>query len=314
MTSRELEIFHAVMSSRSLTEAAASLGISQPALSKALKRLEDGLQMPLFRRIKGRLRPTLEADSLFPESARLMREIARLSRTAAELRGGEAGLVRVAASASLGMSVVPRVMAEFARAFPKAKIVSHFVPAATCAELVVGNHVDVGFCLSPIGNPGSVVRSVSTVPLACALHPEDPLARKEEITPRDLIGARVISFGSNTYLGQLLDDAFARDGLERPLAIELITSIQAPALVQNGAGIAIVDGYMEGAGLSGIVWRPLVPAVMLPVNVITSTTRPASRLTNRFVEDFVAALDSSRIMPPHAPARRGTGTSSRAPA
>ncbi|HEY8613983.1 MAG TPA: LysR family transcriptional regulator [Roseomonas sp.] len=314
MTSRELEIFHAVMSSRSLTEAAISLGISQPALSKALKRLEDRLHMQLFRRVKGRLRPTLEAESLFPESARLIREIARLGRTAAELRGGESGLLRVAASASLGMSVIPRIVAEFARAFPKVKIVSHVVPAATCAELVVGNHVDVGFCLSPISNPGSVSQTVASVPLACALHREDPLARKDVITPRDLSEARVISFGSNTYFGQLLDDAFACDGLERPLSIELITSIQAPALVQSGAGIAIVDRYMEGATLAGIVWRPLLPLVMLPVNVITSTMRPTSRLTSRFVESFIAAVGAGDVKPPHAPARRGTGTNSRAPA
>lgn len=314
MTSRELEIFHAVMSSRSLTEAAAALRISQPALSKALKRLEDRLRMPLFRRVKGRLRPTTEAESLFPESARLMRDIARLSRTAAELRGGEAGTLRIAASASLGLSVVPRAMAEFARLFPKVKLVSHCVQAATCAELVVGHHVDLGFCLSPVGNPGSVTRSVATVALACALHPDDPLARRPSLSPRDLAGARLISFGSSTYFGQLLDDAFARDGVERPLAIELATSLQAPALVRSGAGIAIVDAYMEQAGPPGLAWRPLLPAVRLPVNIVTSATRPTSHLANRFAEIVLAALGAGAVTPPAAPARRAAGTSSPAPA
>lgn len=312
MTSRELEIFHAIMSSRSLTEAAASLGISQPALSKALKRLEDRLRMPLFRRIKGRLHPTLEAENLFPESARLMQEIARFGRSASELRDGEAGLLRIAASASLGISVVPMAVAEFARAFPKVKIVSHFVPATMAAELVVGNHVDVGLCLSPVSNPGSVTQSLATVPMVCAIHPDHPLADSPAIRPRDLMGEKLISFSSGTYFGKLLDDAFAKDGMERHIAIELITAIQAPALVLQGAGVALVDRYMEGGGFPGIVWRPFVPRVLLPVNVITSTMRPTSRLANRFLECLSAALEAQRVRQAGGPAHPGTGTSSRA--
>ena len=312
MTSRELEIFHAVMSSRSLTEAAASLGVSQPALSKALKRLEDKLRMPLFRRIKGRLHPTLEAESLFPESARLMQDIARLSTTAAEMRDGESGLLRVAASSSIGIVIVPQAVASFAQVLPKVKVVSHFVPASAAAQLVAGNHVDVGLCLSPVVTPGTVLHSLATVPIACALPPGHPLAARSVVRPRDLRGERLISFSSSTYFGQLLDEAFATDGAERRVMIELATAIQAPALVLRGAGVALVDSYMEGAGFPGLVWRPFAPQVMLPVNVVTSTLRPTSRLANRFLQHVADALRAHRITPASAPAGPATGTSSRA--
>jgi DNA-binding transcriptional LysR family regulator len=314
MTSRELEIFYAVMSSRSLTDAAASLGVSQPALSKALKRLEDRLRMPLFRRIKGRLYPTLEAEGLFPESARLVQEIARLGRTAMELRDGEAGLLRIAASASLGISVMPSAVAEFTRAFPTVKIVSHFVPATTAAELIVGNHVDIAMCLSPVSVPGCVTQSLAMVPMICALHPEHPLAKKSVIGPRDLMDVKLISFGSNTYLGQLLDEAFEREGVQRRVGIELVIAAQAPSLVRCGAGVALVDGYMQIAGFEGICWRPFLPHVMLPVNVITSAKRPSSRLTHRFMEKVTAIVAANQVKLPPSRARRETGTSSRAPA
>ncbi len=314
MTSRELEIFYAVMSSRSLTEAATSLGVSQPALSKALKRLEDRLRMPLFRRIKGRLYPTLEAEGLFPECARLVQEIARLSRTAMELRDGEAGLLRIAASASLGISVVPGAVAEFTKAFPTVKIVSHFVTAATAADLIVGNHVDIGMCLSPVSAPGCVTQSLAMVPMICAVHPDHPLAKKSVIGPRDLMDVKLISFGSNTYLGQLLDEAFERDGLERRIGIELMTAVQAPSLVRSGAGVALVDGYMQLAGFADICWRPFMPQVLLPVNIITSAKRPSSRLTHRFMETMAAAVAANQIKLQPARARRETDTSSQAPA
>jgi DNA-binding transcriptional LysR family regulator len=314
MTSRELEIFHAVMSSRSLTEAAASLGVSQPALSKALKRLEDKLRMPLFRRIKGRLHPTLEAESLFPESARLMQDIARLSTSAAALRDGESGLLRVAASSSLGIAIVPVAVASFARALPKVKVISHFVPASAAAQLVAGSHVDLGLCLSPTVTPGTVLHSLATVPIVCALPPGHPLAAQAVVRPRDLRDERLISFSADTYFGQLLDDAFVADGVERRLAIELATAIQAPALVLRGAGVALVDSYMEGAGFPGLVWRPFAPQVRLPVNVVTSTVRPTPRLAHRFLQHLSAALQANPVMPAPVPAGPATGTSFPAPA
>ena len=70
----------AVMSSRSLTEAAGALHISQPALSKAVKRLEDRLRLPLFHRVNGRLRPTRFShvrlcDSFTPSEGALPRGV-----------------------------------------------------------------------------------------------------------------------------------------------------------------------------------------------------------------------------------------------
>jgi len=290
MTSRELEIFHAAMCSRSLTEAAAALRISQPAMSKAIKRLEDKLRLPLFRRIKGRLRPTPEAESLFPEAARLMREISGLSRTAMELRDGETGLLRVAASASLGLSIVPTALATFTAAYPRVKIVSHFLGAAAIANLILGNRIDVGMTLSPVTTPGTSTHSVSTIPIVCAMHETHPLVAKSVVRPRDLDGVPLISFGSDTSFGQLLDEAFAFDGRRRRITIELIIGIQALPLVRQNAGIALVDGYMRSTGFSSVVWRPFEPEVTLPVNVITSTMHPPSRLAHRFIERLLTAI------------------------
>lgn len=293
MTSRELEIFHAVMRSRSLTEAAASLHISQPAMSKAIRRLEDRLRLPLFRREKGRLRPTLEAENLFPEVARLMREIGGLSRAAMELRDGETGLLRVAASSSLGLSIAPAAIAAFARAYPKVKVVTHFSGAAAIAELILDNGIDLGITLSPVSAPGTASRSLAAVPMICAMPETHPLAAKPVIRPRDLEGERLISFGSDTHFGRLLDEAFAREGVQRRLAIELIISVQAVPLVRCGAGIALVDSYMRAAGFAGVAWRRFEPEVKLPVTIVTSTTHPVSRLAARFIEHVAAAVDAA---------------------
>jgi hypothetical protein len=60
---RHIEIFHAVMTSGNLTQAATLLHTSQPTVSRELARLEQQLGLQLFGRVRGRLQPTVRAGS-----------------------------------------------------------------------------------------------------------------------------------------------------------------------------------------------------------------------------------------------------------
>ncbi len=80
MNLRQIEVFRAVMLRRSVTDAARMLGVSQPTLTKVLRHAEDQLGFRLFRREKGRLRPTEEAELLFTDADRIFRELQSLQR------------------------------------------------------------------------------------------------------------------------------------------------------------------------------------------------------------------------------------------
>ncbi|EPN17167.1 DNA-binding transcriptional regulator LysR, partial [Pseudomonas syringae pv. actinidiae ICMP 18804] len=70
VTLRHIEVFRAVMTSGSVTEAANMLNTSQPTVSRELARFELLTQLKLFDRVRGRLRPTAQALSLFEEVQR----------------------------------------------------------------------------------------------------------------------------------------------------------------------------------------------------------------------------------------------------
>ena len=118
MRARQLEVFTAVMRAGTVTEAARMLNISQPALSQILRHTEDELGFALFLREKGRLRPTPEAHELYPEAERLFGEIEGLRRKTADLRLGQAGLVRIGSSTPVAMSVLPGVLSAFRTRHP----------------------------------------------------------------------------------------------------------------------------------------------------------------------------------------------------
>ena len=71
MLLREIEVFRSVMSVGSASKAAALLGVTQPAISQSLRRLEEAAGFPLFRRLRGRLQPTPEAQALLVEVERV---------------------------------------------------------------------------------------------------------------------------------------------------------------------------------------------------------------------------------------------------
>ncbi|MGE0717589.1 MAG: LysR family transcriptional regulator [Alphaproteobacteria bacterium] len=302
MKARHLEIFHAIMRNGTITDAARQLGISQPAVSKAIALAESDLKLKLFRRVRGRLFPTLEAESLFPDADRLMRELGAIQRHATDLRDGKAGLLRMAASSSLAVSIVPAALANFRRDKPGVQIVSHLLPAADVAAMVGSNEVDLGLTLSPVVIPGLRVRSLAATEMACALPESHPLAARDVIHPGDLAGLPLISFSSQTFFGRLLDEAFEQEGATRRVTIELAMALHAGTLVRAGAGVGILDGFLPMVGIAGIVWRPFRPRVLLPVNLVTAETRPASRFAAEFEPYLKAAIEEAEGSRPLAPA------------
>ena len=119
MNLRHLEAFRAVMLSGSVTQAAQSLNLSQPAVSKMLAELEHQLGFQLFLRSRGSaLTVTPEADAFFYEVERSFSGIAALKRVAEDIRNMATGTLRIAALPALAVSFLPRVIAAFRETHP----------------------------------------------------------------------------------------------------------------------------------------------------------------------------------------------------
>jgi DNA-binding transcriptional LysR family regulator len=90
MRLRQIEVFHAVYSTGSMTSAAAMLNVSQPSVSKVLAHAEQQLGYLLFERLKGKLVPTPEAHRLFAHVSAVYRDVDRLRRYARVRAGSTA--------------------------------------------------------------------------------------------------------------------------------------------------------------------------------------------------------------------------------
>ena len=92
MRLKHIEVFNALMSTGSVVGAARLLFISPPAVSKALKMVEDELGFLLFQRVQGRLEATAEAQALYEEVAKIPPQLAALRTLTQQLKTGDGGL------------------------------------------------------------------------------------------------------------------------------------------------------------------------------------------------------------------------------
>lgn len=281
MRARQIEVFRMVMRCGTLTSAAQALNVSQPALSQILLHTEDELGFKLFERVKGRLIPTPEAEELYPDVERLFSDIEGLRRRAGDMRRGHSGLVQLAASAPPSLSLVPQALRQFRAAHPGVRVLSYVVPAEVIVTMLDRGQAGLGIAMTDQPSPLIEAEIIGSARIVCVLPTGHPLAEKETIGPEDIAGETIISYRAESLPGQLLRAALHREGVSFQPEMEIDVSIIALAFVQQGLGIAIVDGLLPWHSFSGLVTRPFLPTVTLPLCLLTSARRPLSQSHDR---------------------------------
>jgi len=289
MNTRQLEVFRAIMRDGTITAAANSLAISQPAVSKLLHHLESQLGYALFDRISGRLVPTMEAHLLFADADRVFRQMEALKSLARNVGAQKIGLLRIGASLPVTYSVLPAALAAFRAKHPEVKIHLNALPKREIVEALLMGDIDVAITLAPILAPTVRRERLAEVPVVAVMRVGDPLAAQATIRPADLDARPLISYGSHAEVGAQLDEAFAQDGRTREVAIQIISSVGAVPLVREGLGIALVDGLVAWQGFEGLVARPFRPRVVAEISASFNDARPESR----FLRAFMTCLRST---------------------
>lgn len=262
-TARQLEIVRAVMRSGSVTDAAAFLSISQPAVSMVLKECEQRMGFKLFSRRQGRLKPTKEALALLPELERVFAGIEQVQQLAQDLRETRVGLIRIAATAAIADSLLPQAIRFLSLTHPNVQVAIQTMLSLDVVEEVAMERVDLGLVMSPQEFRGSEVIDLCQSELVCIVADGHPASKLQRIDPAGLAKYPFISFSRNLPLGASIDDVFRRAGVRRRIAIEVGPSSTACSLVRLGVGCAVVDPFVltgpAGAGLKKIRFTPSTP-------------------------------------------------------
>jgi DNA-binding transcriptional LysR family regulator len=290
MNARQLEVFRAVMRNRSLTAAAETLHVSQPAVSKLLRHFETQIGYTLFERLGGRLVPTPEAQLLYRDADRIFREIEVLKGLSDRIRDKQVGLLRVGASAPPTFALLPYATERFRQRNPGLRVVLETLPAAAIDEEILLGNLDLGVTMRWSAESQLRCESLGKAAIVALMRPDSPLARLDTVTPADLVGQPLISYSAQTMVGSLLEQAFRQADVQLQVQIEVSLSIAACSLVQHGLGIALVDGLVPWSNFGNLVVRPFRPEVVVEIVLSRSALRPQTRYGREYARDLRAAV------------------------
>lgn len=158
------------------------------------------------------------------------------------IRDKQVGLLRIAASAPPTFALLPRAVERFGKRNPGTRIVLHTLPAEEIGERILIGDIDLGLTMAEITEPQVRSTVIGRTEIVAVMLADSPLAARPLITPHDLAGETVISYGAHPSAGRLLDRVFHEAGIERVAQIEITLSIAAAPLVAHGLGVAVVDG------------------------------------------------------------------------
>ncbi|HEX6544418.1 MAG TPA: LysR family transcriptional regulator [Ktedonobacterales bacterium] len=139
----QLRIFQAVAAHRSYTRAAEELYLSQPAVSLQVRALERTIGLPLFEKSGRTLKLTDAGRELLTYSDRIFALLDETQLVLEELSGARRGMVKVAASTTAGIYVVPTALGAFHRLNPDVKLTLDVVNRFTVQEHLLNDEVDL---------------------------------------------------------------------------------------------------------------------------------------------------------------------------
>ena len=295
MDVRLLEAFRAVVDHRSVTAAATAMGVTQPAVSTQIARLEETIGFALFERSGGRLKPTPEGLLFYAEATRVLGEVDRLESTTAQIREGQAGRLTIASHPWAAISLLPKLVSEFLAQRPGVSVRLISRHSDVVSQLLPSESFDIGIAELPIDE--MAVR-LSRFRMRCVaiLPAGHKLGSRKVLTPAILSGRPVVAPSRTLQTSVRVLKAFADAGADwAPIAeAEFFASVC--GLVASGAGWSIVDPLSARTFKHlGLVVRDFVPAVHYEIGAFYAREREPSILAQSFLSmltDKLNTLDS----------------------
>jgi len=286
---RQLEAFQATAKTGSVTQAAKSLGVSQPAVSRLLADFSSAVGFELFERKSGTLTPTSEARYMLTEVSRVFESLNHLEDLRRDLKERTAGHLRIACLPGFATSHLPKVLTEFLDQRPGVTVTLEPDRPERILEWIIGEQYDCGITDGFSGHPATE-RIDIPIKTVCILPQGHALADKKTISPIDLQNEKIVHSRRDSPFHVALSQSFAQQGVSLNSWIEVRQFTGACTIVSQGKGVSIVSA-LDAAQFEdkGVISRPFEPKLEHRLSIL----RPLSGNRSLLVLDFIEAFQES---------------------
>lgn len=287
MELRYLRYFVAVAHERHFTKAAKALGISQPPLSQQIKRLEEEVGTPLFRRLTRGVELTEAGEAFYEDACKIL----ALSNAALEkARGIARGLN---GSLSIGITSSDAFHTRIFRLIRQYQLQNmavrvHQVEAnmSSLTAMLAEGELDIAFMRLPCESSKAFeLKILDREPMVVALHREHPLAESGSLALEQLRDTPVVLFPQEIAPG-LYDHVYGcceRAGIDVQRALQSSQLSSSLSMVSAGGGFTLVPQSMAAISLQNVTYHSLTSPKLYTDIALCWRHFERSRTVKRFV-------------------------------
>ena len=247
MDIKNLTTFIQVAELSSFSKAGDRLGYSQPTISVQIRQLEDALGVQLFDRIGHAVRLTEQGHNLLPYAQQVCQLCAQMTQPP---KREKPTVIRLATADSLCTPLVMGPLSQLHARYPNLFLQVTTAGTDQLFSMLDHNEVDIVCTLdSHIYNSRYVIAAEEKVGVHFVTHKSHPLAGKQCLTRKDLLGQDLLLTEKGMSYRRLLDEWMAKASMELTPVLEIGSADLLCRLVEQNMGISFLPDYATQAAV-----------------------------------------------------------------
>jgi len=278
VTLKQLRVFAAVARSRSFAEACGLVNLSQPAISIALKNLEDNVGGELIARSTRTLSLTPEGEAFYLVVQRLLAEFDEALVDVHNSFAMRRGKLAVAAMPSFASNLLPIALVHYRDKYPDINVTIHDVVAEDLVKIVRNGRVEIGISFDPGEAEDLIFQTLFDDQFVAVLPKEHKLVNRSAIDWRDLQTSPFIALQHPSSIRRLIEQSLAAEEIHIPVNFETHQLATIGRMVSVGLGVSAMPALCTSQMQElGAVCKPLgEPLISRRVGILFRKHYPLS--------------------------------------
>ncbi len=257
-TIRQLEYIVALADCGQFIEAAKQCAVSQPALSKQVREVEEMLGVTLFERARPRVILTPAGEEIVRRARQILSDARQLVKAAEALSGSVRGTIRLGVIPTIAPYGLPGLLARLRRLYPDVSFAIQELQTDKLLDELKAGAIDVGLLARPFDDTGLEGPDLIVEPFVVVAPNDHPLGKPQAIEPSDIAGASLILMEDGHCLRDQTIDVCAVAGAPPATSVTAASISTLVRMVESGLGATLLPASAlrtELRGGQGVVAR-----------------------------------------------------------
>jgi DNA-binding transcriptional LysR family regulator len=241
MNLNQLKIFYLTAKKGSLSAAAESLYITQPAVTKAIQRLQAYYDIKFINPIGKKLVLTDAGGVLYEIAEKIFELESQAEESIRDFQQRQRGYIRILSSESFGDYYLPQIMIPFCKKHPLVRISMNILPTGQVVDATATLNNDLGFISYPVDHPKLVVKEVLEDQLVIITPARHPFVNKKQLDAGDLEGRLIIMHEIDSAPRRAIEEYIRNNEICVKIPLEISSNRAIKRAVEEGIGIALIS-------------------------------------------------------------------------